>query len=73
MFVSFSFKALESFSKKLSNIYTKKYKNNQNNLLIDARLKLKFFKEQEDKGSLSALRAIKLPILSDLPMTNIFF
>ena len=71
MFVSFSFKALESFSKKLSNIYTKKYKNNKNNLLIG--LKLEFFKEQEDKGSLSALRAIKLPILSDLPMTNIFF
>ena len=37
-FVISLFKVLESYSKELSNIDTKKYKNNKNNFFIDPRL-----------------------------------
>ena len=39
-FVSFPFKVLNSYSKELSNKYTKKYKNNKNNVLINAELNM---------------------------------
>ena len=39
-FVKFSFKVLQSYSKNLGNIDTIKYKNNKNNLFIDARLNI---------------------------------
>ena len=35
--------------------------------------KLEFIKEQEARGLLSKLTGIKVPILSDLPIANIFF
>ena len=34
--------------------------------------KSKFIKEQEARGLLSKLTGIKVPILSDLPIANIF-
>ena len=34
---------------------------------------LKFIKEQEARGLSSKLTGIKVPILSDLPIANIFF
>ena len=34
--------------------------------------KYKFLKEQEPKGLLSYLTVIKLPVLSDLPLSNAF-
>ena len=39
-FVKFSLKVLQSYSKNLGNIDTIKYKNNKNNLFIDARLNI---------------------------------
>ena len=35
--------------------------------------KLKFLIEQETRGLVSKLTGIKVPILSDLPIANIFF
>ena len=35
--------------------------------------KSKFMKEQEARGLLSELKGIKVPILNDLPIANIFF
>ena len=50
-FVSFPFKVLDSYSKELSNKYTKKYKNNKNNVLINAELNMIVKKIKEKLGS----------------------
>ena len=50
-FVNFPFKVLESFSKKLSNINTKKYKNNKNNLFMYAGFNINGKKTKEKFGS----------------------
>ena len=46
-FVISLFKVLESYSKELSNIDTKKYKNNKNNFFIDPRLTIWFVKRSK--------------------------
>ena len=50
-FVSFPFKVLNSYSKELSNKCTKKYKNNKNNVLINAELNMIGKKIKEKLGS----------------------
>ena len=49
-FVSFPFKVLDSYSKELSNKYTIKYKNNKNNVLINAELNMIGKKIKEKLG-----------------------
>ena len=55
-FFNFPYKVLESYSKELSNIDTKKYKNNKNYLFIDSGLNMIGKKIKEKFGPGKTLR-----------------